>query len=84
MIELSEKNKEYVNRVLKGDILDMPALHKQDVEKISYYCIGHLKEEVNTLNVIVEVLTSSVDRLIDKHELLVEQVDDILKKRGRR
>lgn len=44
--QLSDELKSHAEKVLNGDILNMPLLHKQEVEKILYYLVSFLNHKI--------------------------------------
>ena len=66
MPQLSETLKPHVKRVLAGDILNLPLLHRTDMERILYYCIAFLNSKIDKKEQLL------YDRLIEVDELKKE------------
>lgn len=72
LAEISSALKPHVRRILDGDFLNMPLLHKQDVERVIFYCVGILSQRTNRQE---QGLVDLVERL----EALEGAMDDLKK-----
>lgn len=60
--EISSDLKPYVKKILEGDILNMPLLHKQEMERITSYCIAYQNQQTAKLRAELYELKTDFQR----------------------
>ena len=58
--ELNDDLTPVVKKILSGDVLNIPALSRQDTEKILHYCIGLLTFRIDNLQAQLEDLIDEI------------------------
>ena len=61
--EISAELKPHVKKVMDGDLLNVPLLHRHQDQQITYYCIGKLNEAISDLRGEVYEAIAQLKRL---------------------
>lgn len=81
--ELNYELDTYAKKILTGDILNLPLMHKSDFEKVMFYCISSLQNKAQQQVSYIEELEDRICLLEEKNKEDAEKPAPTKKKNWR-